>query len=162
MSLYIPKMSDTPGVTIPGLASNFNALADSRIVEQGSNENGEYIRWANGIQICTLFQIISLVSTVPVDSPYTGEHLPTDSGIVDGGYGSLRWYFPAGFAYPPAISVSAGGRHVTALTALSTRVEDLANTTVRYDFYVWNQGRGYTSGASYELRVSLFAFGRWE
>ena len=52
MSLYIPKMSDTPGVTIPGLASNFNALADSRIVEWSSNENGEYVRWENGLQLC--------------------------------------------------------------------------------------------------------------
>lgn len=52
MSLYIPKMSDTPAITIPGLASNFNALADSRIVESGSNENGEYVRWENGLQVC--------------------------------------------------------------------------------------------------------------
>ena len=28
MSLYIPKMSDTPGVTIPGLADNFNFLGN--------------------------------------------------------------------------------------------------------------------------------------
>ena len=26
MSLYIPKMSDTPGVTIPGLADNFSEI----------------------------------------------------------------------------------------------------------------------------------------
>ena len=28
------------------------ALADGAIIEQGSNANGEYIRWANGTQIC--------------------------------------------------------------------------------------------------------------
>ena len=26
MDLYIPKMSDTPAITIPGLADNFNKL----------------------------------------------------------------------------------------------------------------------------------------
>ena len=26
MDLYIPKMSDTPAITIPGLAGNFNKL----------------------------------------------------------------------------------------------------------------------------------------
>ena len=29
MSLYIPKMSDTPAITIPGLADNFNKLAQA-------------------------------------------------------------------------------------------------------------------------------------
>lgn len=52
MSLYIPKMSDTPAITIQGLADNFGLLAGSQIVEQGSNENGEYVRWENGLQIC--------------------------------------------------------------------------------------------------------------
>lgn len=65
MSLYIPKMSDTPGVTIPGLADNFTLLAGSRIVESGSNENGEYWRWENGLQICTL------VFTVAERTKYT-------------------------------------------------------------------------------------------
>lgn len=57
MSLYIPKMSDTPGVTIPGLAGNFEDLEGSQ-VEYGSNENGEYWRWENGLQICVPKPII--------------------------------------------------------------------------------------------------------
>lgn len=61
MSLYIPKMSDTPAITIPGLASNF-AQIDDRLMdyEEGtwtpflgdidatySEQRGYYLRVAN-------------------------------------------------------------------------------------------------------------------
>ena len=80
--LYIPKMSDTIGETIQGLADNFtdlnngvlnynpsdpatdwepsnvasalDILAGSRIVEQGENENGYYAMFACGIIISFL------------------------------------------------------------------------------------------------------------
>jgi len=34
------------------LAPYIQALLDGRIVEMGSNANGEYVRWENGLQIC--------------------------------------------------------------------------------------------------------------
>src|SRR5690606_36017448 len=33
------------------LAPYVQALLDSRIVEMGSNANGEYVRWENGLQV---------------------------------------------------------------------------------------------------------------
>lgn len=36
----------------PGSLRIVGALAEGAIIEQGSNANGEYIRWANGTQIC--------------------------------------------------------------------------------------------------------------
>ena len=52
MSLYIPGMSDEFGSFVQGLANNFQTLDGSQIVEWGSNENGTYARWDNGLQIC--------------------------------------------------------------------------------------------------------------
>ena len=37
---------------VSGLAPYVQALLDSRIVEMGSNSNGEYVRWQNGLQLC--------------------------------------------------------------------------------------------------------------
>jgi len=34
------------------LAPYVQALLDSRIVEMGSNSNGTYVRWENGLQVC--------------------------------------------------------------------------------------------------------------
>lgn len=45
MSLYIPKMSDTPGVTIPGLAGNFGAL-DTHISQPVTQAGG-----VHGLQV---------------------------------------------------------------------------------------------------------------
>src|SRR5690606_34713022 len=82
MSLYIPKMSDTPAITIPGLASNFNALADSRIVESGFNGNGEYVRWESGLQVC--WHVLQSTAVAP---PVL----------------SATWLFPASFAATPVV-----------------------------------------------------------
>ena len=52
MSLYIPKMTDNPGITIPGIANNFNMLEGSLIEMGGDDANGYYARWESGLQVC--------------------------------------------------------------------------------------------------------------
>src|SRR5690606_37786357 len=37
---------------VSALAPYVQALLDSRIVEMGSNSNGTYVRWENGLQVC--------------------------------------------------------------------------------------------------------------
>lgn len=39
------------------VADALDILADSRIVEQGENENGEYWRWESGLQVCYVIDI---------------------------------------------------------------------------------------------------------
>lgn len=148
MSLYIPQMSDTPGVTIPGLASNFNALANSRIVEQGSNANGEYIRWENGLQVC--WHILEGTNTDPTNTSWHVEE------------GFVEWNIPASFVgrFLVLAFVSTSGWH----TGVRGDVLDTDTTTIRlgpaqprriipYRVLV------YTDGGIY---VSAFAIGRWK
>src|SRR5690606_40141193 len=61
------------------LAPYVQALLDSRIVEMGSNSNGEYVRWENGLQVCWRREIVGAVqdftSTFNVldDRPFQSE-----------------------------------------------------------------------------------------
>ena len=73
-------------------------FVDSQIVEHGSNENGGYWRWDNGLQICTKTVIINdLEITSPLGSLYyrPGGH---DLG-----------YYPAWFAQIPDRLISIMG-----------------------------------------------------
>lgn len=53
----IPALNNYIGDDIPKIMANFAELAGSRIVEMGSNSNGEYVRWENGLQVC--FDVLS-------------------------------------------------------------------------------------------------------
>src|SRR5690606_38692627 len=48
----IPALNNYIGDDIPKIMANFAELAGSRIVEMGSNSNGTYVRWENGLQVC--------------------------------------------------------------------------------------------------------------
>src|SRR5690606_5994384 len=48
----IPALNNYIGDDIPKIMANFAELAGSRIVEMGSNSNGEYVRFENGWQVC--------------------------------------------------------------------------------------------------------------
>src|SRR5690606_3606120 len=39
-------------VDLTALQPHVAALLDARIVEMGSNANGTYVRWENGLQVC--------------------------------------------------------------------------------------------------------------
>src|SRR5690606_23232753 len=48
----IPALNNYIGDDIAKIRENFAELAGSRIVEMGSNSNGTYVRWDNGLQVC--------------------------------------------------------------------------------------------------------------
>lgn len=140
MSLYIPKMSDTPAITIPGLASNFNALADSRIVEMGSNSNGTYVRWENGLQVCWHRQSV------------------TGSG---GQFATLEWTYCAAFVEAPIIVSAPAERYVngTANTTGLFTVHALGPTSTKCNIRYIYDG---TFDSTIELFAHLLAIGRWK
>src|SRR5690606_11058281 len=76
------------------LAPYVQALLDSRIVEMGSNSNGTYVRWENGIQIAWLVQ-----TNVAVYLATT-----TVQGLTVY-YTNLAWTFPAAFTGIPAVVI---------------------------------------------------------
>jgi hypothetical protein len=60
--LYLPDMGDEIPDFVDGLADNFSLLEGS-LVEYGSNENGEYWRWENGLQVCTRSVTLDITNT---------------------------------------------------------------------------------------------------
>src|SRR5690606_20283793 len=77
---------------VSGLAPYVQAILGSRIVEMGSNSNGEYVRWENGVQVCWR-KITGLTTT------------NTQGNI----YGSLiqSWTYPAAFTSAPSVLAAA-------------------------------------------------------
>src|SRR5690606_1387037 len=77
---------------VSALAPYVQALLDSRIVEMGSNSNGTYVRWENGLQVCY--------------------HRMNNLGPINTTYGSLyssmtySWTFPAVFLSAPVVSIA--------------------------------------------------------
>lgn len=150
MSLYIPKMSDTPGVTIPGLAGNFSLLEDS-LVEYGSNENGEYWRWENGLQICYK------------ESPSVGNVEPT---LQAGGFYRSRigdyldLSFPATFVSAPyqncLIDVRRGTDSVP-IVSIYRGMGEISSLSSWLNFLVSSYGEH-----NYYRVVRLLAIGRWK
>lgn len=77
--------------SILGAVSQSSGVPTGAVFERGSNANGEYVRFADGTQICTM--------SINV----------TDQAI-DSAYGSLfqgarTWSFPVSFSGVPAVSV---------------------------------------------------------
>jgi hypothetical protein len=73
-----------------GAVSQAAGLPTGAVVERGANANGDYMRFADGTQICTLSRSPSLT---------TSAHGPLHRAQSDFG----PWTFPAAFAAPPAV-----------------------------------------------------------
>lgn len=86
---------------------------EGAIVEQGSNANGEYIRWAGGWQLCT-----HIVDDTGADwtTELSGTGLFRRSSFY-------RWNFPAAFSHPPTSTVTADvNANATAAAGLTAAI----------------------------------------
>ena len=127
--------------TLLGTVSQSSGVPTGAVIERGSNANGEYVRWADGTQICS--------------ARYTG------TGQITQALGSLftspsneSWTFPAAFAgaYPaesgkcsaiiPYGWLALGSTASQSLTAMSYRVIAVSSSALA-------------------PQVSLVAIGRW-
>ena len=94
---------------ILGTVSQASGVPTGAVIERGSNANGEYVRFADGLQICT-------------------------HGLSASASANTTWTFPAAFAAGPRIipnpNTVAGGAAIFGNTA------GITATTV--DFNVWN------------------------
>src|SRR5690606_2967690 len=91
----VPYSSGVSGFTPANVKAALDALADVRIVEMGSNSNGEYVRWENGLQVCW----------TSISEP--SQRHPNALGPI---YRSsdIAWTYPASFVSQPTV-VAGGG-----------------------------------------------------
>lgn len=106
-----------------------------RSIERGSNANGEYVRFADGTQICTIVGLAGPVAT-------------TAFGSIFRSGGTVNWIFPATFVALPV----ATGMVENAVSWLNATVTSAgAASVVRYCAVTDNVARN----------LWLTAIGRW-
>jgi len=103
-------------VDLTALQPHIAALLDSRVVEMGSNSNGTYVRWENGLQVCWFRR-----ST-------TGRSITAPFGALYSDQALQSWTFPAAFVSSPVfVGTSEGGadRHpfVKPVSASATKLD---------------------------------------
>jgi hypothetical protein len=110
------------------------------LIERGSNANGEYVRFADGTQICT-----SVITMVHVNTSNVG----------------VTWTYPAAFAAAPGLSLHLNALSAAPSTAeMSIFVANAASTTSVSTFLSRISG-GTNFVAGNTATVSAMAIGRW-
>lgn len=120
--------------TVLGAVSQSGGVPTGKVIERGSNANGEYVRFADGTQICN-------VTAAAVDTT-------TAAGAVYMHTNILTWTFPAAFAAAPVVA-GGGGNAARWLAPNAPSVNSAA-------YRVYSYG---SSGAT--SAPSLTAIGRW-
>lgn len=118
-----------------GTVSQSGGIPTGAVVECGSNANGEYVRFADGTQICMRDSIIS--SAYPDQNPFAG-----------------TWTYPAAFSLIPVLGGSASVDDAFDGYFLHISFRQNGTTSVR----VVAQKATSPNGAVF---VSVIAVGRW-
>jgi hypothetical protein len=116
-----------------GTVSQASGRITGALLERGANANGEYVRFADGTQICTRFVLFDSVTGNPVE-----------------------YSLPAAFAAgsQPAASIALHDSiHIN-------RVRDIVNTAVAVTPTIWRL-RGAYPGLNGSSQFVLCAIGRW-
>ncbi|WP_386415513.1 hypothetical protein [Stutzerimonas stutzeri] len=77
---------------ILGTVSQSGGIPTGAIIERGSNANGEYVRFADGTQICTVYKVKAAAASM------------LENGVY---YWSEPWSFPAAFISAPSLTTGA-------------------------------------------------------
>lgn len=123
-----------------GTVSQSAGVPTGALIEYGSNANGEYWRYAGGMQVCTRNRFITAaVATVASSGLYRT--------AVD-----QTWNYPAAFSSPPM-----PGGSVTDVVPLAF----LASPANGYDSPTFFGFNVMTASSASGSAVNLFAIGRW-
>lgn len=126
------------GITAPGLDSaTMPNVGSAPVVESGSNTDGEWVRWADGTQHCSLFNTISVGTPNAYKTLYLG---------------SFTWNYPLPFKSLSSVNSFIALGNQAGWTSLDSA--SLSNAV----FYVLDPG----NLAPISSNVYRFATGRWE
>lgn len=119
---------------IVGTVSQAAGVPTGAIIERGSNANGEYVRFADGMQICNLtFGASSVIANAMTQ---------------------FLWTYPAAFAFVPVCGFSPGAPNLS---------EDVYGICRIYARTVTETSFGYRNGATAQVinNFAVTAIGRW-
>ncbi|RUB90769.1 phage tail protein [Pseudomonas aeruginosa] len=123
--------------SILGAVSQSSGVPTGAVIDRGSNANGEYVRFADGTQVCWAERALT-VTTAAAGSIH-----------VDGAPANGLWAYPATFSSPPNTHCNArhGGMWANALVATQNSVTSIVMSTV--------------ARSSVAVNVAFTAIGRW-
>lgn len=121
---------------VVGVVSQSGGVPTGAIIERGSNSDGEFVRFADGTQICMHTTVLSTPLTARGNVFFSGTSIPF-------------WDFPASFISPPSGSVSN-----TASDWQWYGVISAANN--RFRPQMWSSAAGNVN-----IPVRMIAIGRW-
>lgn len=128
--------------TIVGTVSESSGVPTGAIIERGSNSNGQYVRFADGTQVCTTSSLHN--SNLGADVTVSGQ-----------------WDFPASFDGLPWF-IGPSWRGTGGLTASENAAERLsASATIQDSAYTYWALANNSSVSVPAARLDLFAIGRW-
>lgn len=130
------KIYDTSNVV--GTVSQSGGTPSGAIIERGSNANGEYVRFADGTQICT--------ASLTVNASITTAHL---GGFRNTGQ---TWTFPAVFAAAPR--VTGAPNNINSFAVFTTSVTSTTACSVFHSSVA-------SQATAADLIASVTAIGRW-
>ncbi|HGE6805657.1 TPA: hypothetical protein ACGCA3_006258, partial [Pseudomonas aeruginosa] len=106
--------------SILGAVSQSSGVPTGAVIDRGSNANGEYVRFADGTQVCWAERALT-VTTAAAGSIH-----------VDGAPANGLWAYPATFSSPPNTHCNArhGGMWANALVATPNSVTSIVMSTV--------------------------------
>jgi len=127
---------------ILGTASQTAGVPTGAIIERGTNANGEYVRYADGTQVCT----------IKVDA--TGQAVTSATGSLFQAGSELTWTYPAVFIAAPSPSSVVVRNDASLVMGVYHRTVGTTTTTWR----IWSS----VSIAAGDVKdVYLTATGRW-
>lgn len=126
---------------ILGTVSQSGGVPTGAIIERGSNANGEYVRYADGTQICSIVM------------PTTSHNVSTAVGAL---YSSdaQTWTFPVAFSGIPAVFGMIGRG---AVDPYKTFYSTYTRSATQHSYFIVCT----TSSSGVGLQGSLVAIGRW-
>ena len=126
------------GAMAVGAVSQSSGTPTGDIITRGSTANGEYVRYADGTQICVIRNI----------SPSTSS--------------DVTWTFPAAFAsgVTPTTAGTSTGNDQTSEDRIATNGSTALSNTA-WKFRLWNLGGGSSYPSRSALDTNLSAIGRW-
>jgi hypothetical protein len=123
---------------ILGTVSQTAGVPTGAIIEQGSNVNGRYVRWADGTQVCT--------------------HQMAGTTAGDG---VATWTLPASFSYTPRVFAGVNFSASTQTGQVRTVVtEPTGASTAKFKVWVATDAAAPNFAAS-AASTDLLAIGRW-
>lgn len=122
-----------------GTVGSASGVPTGAVIERGSNANGEYVRFADGTQICW-----QRLTNVPVTTA-VGGLFRSDA---------ISWTFPASFVLGNTNGATIFGR-VGSINGISFNAPYGARTTVMSD------ARAYASTSLSSTEIYITAIGRW-